>query len=778
MKKLKILSLGVIIVASIFNNSLKAQTIIGYVINEKNEPLPFVNVTWQNAQDSIFIAGGVTDGNGYYLLKGYKGREALVQFKYLGYQVYTKRVLVKDTVNLDTIKLSPDIKLLSELVITGTKQLFKMNNQGITAEIKDSQLSKLNAAADVLGQIPFVNVANNQIKVLSRGEPVIYINNKKIQDIYELKQLKASMIKSINVIMNPDAEYGSETQSVIKIITLRPADEGVSGYVYSSISKKSNFNNYESISMNYRIKNVDIFLFSSYDESNSKEIQHDNTILSFQNSTISVQDNGTIRYKDKRFTISPGFNYIVNKRHSVGLKYTYTDNFYSPSILEFNMKPYKDDVIQDAFLMHQNTSSTSHRHYLNSYYEGQLCKNLNIRVLGDYIQGLSDRSDNTNIIYQSDSKEENIPSTTSSYYKMLAGNIILEAPLFKGKLVFGTELLKTSNNQNYQVVSNNYADILSSSLNRSTQIVQAGHASWQRNWNSISFSSGLRFEHINYAFFINGVKQRVQSKIYNELFPMFTIMYNKGKIGISINYRNKIRRPSYNYLRSTISFNSPFMLESGNPNLLPARSNNLNLLISWKDFKASTDYIQTNNGIVNTVSLLEGKDVAIFKPENFNSTNYALTLSYSPRFFTLWNPIFSLTTGHQSLNALNTNYDGMLYDFSWQNMIVVKKDFSIRLNVEGNADNQSGLRKRKASWLMNFMLDKSFLDNKWEFSIGVTDIFNTSHTNWYMQSPGVKLYKYNRGDTQGAYLTATYNFKTAKSKYKGKSVNQSEINRL
>ena len=38
MKKLKILSLGVIIVACIFNNSLKAQTIIGYVVNEKNEP--------------------------------------------------------------------------------------------------------------------------------------------------------------------------------------------------------------------------------------------------------------------------------------------------------------------------------------------------------------------------------------------------------------------------------------------------------------------------------------------------------------------------------------------------------------------------------------------------------------------------------------------------------------------------------------------------------------------------------------------------------------------
>ena len=105
--------------------------------------------------------------------------------------------------------------------VKGEIPQYKMTQGGLTVDVQHSILHDIGTADDLLSMMPMMKGKDGKFEVLAKGEPEIYINNKKVRDKSELKQLKSVDIKSVDVITAPGAQYNAEVNAVIRIKTMK-----------------------------------------------------------------------------------------------------------------------------------------------------------------------------------------------------------------------------------------------------------------------------------------------------------------------------------------------------------------------------------------------------------------------------------------------------------------------------------------------------------------------------------------------------------------------------
>ena len=147
----------------------------GKVVNENGTPLEYANAVLLQKIDSSLVDGAVTDSLGYFSIQAKKG-EYLLKISFLGCQT---QIIDVQNESISTIALIQDTNILQEVTVTAARPVVKMENGGISTEIQNSYLQNLGTAQEVLGQLPFVNAEKEKITVFGKGEPLIYINNKR-----------------------------------------------------------------------------------------------------------------------------------------------------------------------------------------------------------------------------------------------------------------------------------------------------------------------------------------------------------------------------------------------------------------------------------------------------------------------------------------------------------------------------------------------------------------------------------------------------------------------
>ena len=198
--------------------TVQGQEITGRVIDEQSQPMPFANVVLVNRTDSAFIVGAVTKDDGTFSISTDK-QGGLLKVSSVG---YTIRYIDARQGNMGDIKMQLDTKTLGEVTVKGYRPQYKMTTGGMTVDIQNSLLKDVGTADDVLSMLPRVQGEDGNFTVFAKGTPEIYINNKKVQNARELKQLKSTDIKSVDIITSPGAKYNAEVGAVIRIKTIRP----------------------------------------------------------------------------------------------------------------------------------------------------------------------------------------------------------------------------------------------------------------------------------------------------------------------------------------------------------------------------------------------------------------------------------------------------------------------------------------------------------------------------------------------------------------------------
>ena len=282
----------------------KSQGISGVVVDEKNEPVAYASISLLQANDSSFVTGTTTDIDGKFSMNG-DNADKLLKVSYVGYATQYLQPALDMRITMTEAGIS-----VGDVVITGSRPVFKMKNGALVAPIENTVLGKLGDGIDVLQQLPFINGDGNSVSVIGRqGTPLVYINNRKMQDWNELRQLSSDMIKDVQIIMSPGVEYDSSVTAVIKITTLRPTGEGLGGYVAAETGKGDDFAHNEWLFLNYRKKNTDVFINGYLANGTIRGLHKEEFSFTHHGDGYHAVGEGLEKNKYNRLNLYAGFNH-------------------------------------------------------------------------------------------------------------------------------------------------------------------------------------------------------------------------------------------------------------------------------------------------------------------------------------------------------------------------------------------------------------------------------------------------------------------------------------
>ena len=304
-----------------------ARRLTGTIIDEQGLPLAYANVAILNPADSMLLGGGVSNESGYFAIP-YEQDKVLARISYVGYKTIFK---ICNQPEVGTIRLQPDNYTLNGVTVKGYKPTMKMTAGGMEVAIENTILAKMGTASDVLGQLPRVSVNNDAVTVFGKGAPLIYINNKRMTNSQELRELKSEDIKSIEVITNPGAEYDAEVEAVIRIKTKRRQSSGFSirNDAYGSYNKW--MSGFDQLTLKYQTKKFE-FINSTYvnTDKSGEDNQLDINLYTDENK-IHISQKIPVEMSNTALSEYFASDYYVNDSNSVGASYQYYGSLHGRS---------------------------------------------------------------------------------------------------------------------------------------------------------------------------------------------------------------------------------------------------------------------------------------------------------------------------------------------------------------------------------------------------------------------------------------------------------------
>ncbi|WPC14418.1 carboxypeptidase-like regulatory domain-containing protein [Riemerella anatipestifer] len=153
--------------------------ITGKIVNEKNNPVEFIEVQLQN-KDSIIFKSELTDIDGKFILETEKGKYTLL-VRQLGIIYYRENIDVNQDTNLGVINIIEKTQELKEIVLTSKKKLLERKVDRLIFNVENSVAVTGGNALDALKITPRVKVVNEQISMIGKGGMMIMLNDRPLQ---------------------------------------------------------------------------------------------------------------------------------------------------------------------------------------------------------------------------------------------------------------------------------------------------------------------------------------------------------------------------------------------------------------------------------------------------------------------------------------------------------------------------------------------------------------------------------------------------------------------
>ena len=752
----------------------ETQKVIGRVIDEQGQPVEFANVALLLPADSSFINGGVTNGNGDFVIPCRPGH-MLIRVSFVGYKTHYQLCTVGEVGN---IRLRRDAIMLKNVVVKGEIPQFQMTAGGMTVNVQGTLLAKMGTATDLLGQLPRVTASpEGNVSVYGKGTPIIYINNRKVRDNRELTQLKSEDIKSVDIITSPGAKYDASAESVIRIRTVRRRGEGFSLKTETNIYNNTHWRGYEDLTAKYSTDRLEVSLNGYYRHSWMGEDNHLGQDLYGQDATTSVRQNLLNSNRHDMLYGEASLSFDINDSTSLGLTYDVWKTFNDKVFGEGPQEIYRNNQLIGTLLQQLNVGFTDGPdHDLNVYFTGKLGL-ATIDFNGTAIWKREQRSDITHE-RQSTLGDRDVHTNMLQRNRMQAAKLVLSYPVLKGELSLGTETTHTQTDGKY-TNEEGYASNSETNIRENNTAV---FAEYRHPLGDFELRAGLRYEHVNSRYYLYDALQDDLSRRYDQWFPNVALSWNKGKWGAQLNYSKRTQRPSYWQLRNFMQYDNRYAFEGGNPQLQPQMKHTVGLDAKYAWLSLQLSYSYQKDAILWLSVLDRDLNVSVLSNRNFDHYQSAyFSLSASPKFG-FWQPTWDISCWRAFFDA--SEYGSRLgsykpnWTFALKNRFAISKTCTATFNMNYKTKEYAGFVVSKPEFWIAASVAKSFFREALTIRLYASDIFKTYREEWTMYGQGVDFYKdcYNYARHVG--LVVTYNLNPTRSKYKGTGAGNAEKSRL
>ena len=779
----------------------KTQDWGGRVIDEKGEPMPFVNVVLLSLPDSAFVQGATTDMDGVFKIVT-DVNEGLFKLTSVGYQT----LYINAGQDL-TIQMKEDTQLLQEVVVKGQLPKTHVKGDAMRTTVAGTILEKAGTLSDALSKIPSLEAERDGgVKVLGRGDAEVYINGRRVQDMKELSRLRADQIQHVDVVQNPGARYAASTKAVVRITLKKAQGEGLSFQNSTQFMYQYGGSLNDNFTANYRTGGLDVtgsFWMGTYNH--YKGLQVNDMLYYVGPNLVTGHSTQEIRHPWHAWSPQLQLNYMVNENHTFGAYYKYDRTPSGETKGDYLTDMFENGILTEHSISDIWQEESIKKHIFNAYYNGkvgQLGIDLNIDGLFDDTKIPGRTTEQTTAVQSvavpqplgsaaslvEEQTQRTIENNTDNANNFWATKLIFSYPVLKGNLSLGGEYSYNHRTDAYTFQASDYVPVKTTDTEINEKSA-AAFVEYGRQFGKVYAQAGLRYEHLTNDYFNFGKREDEVCRDYGDWFPTATLSAPIGKMQLNLSYRRDIERPAYGNLTSSTIYVNRYTYQSGNPYLLPTYTHSLVLNASYKWANLSLNYARNKDVVTMSTEPFPGSEdplVSLVRPINSadDYIQFTVNLSAMPTIGK-WHPMWYAFAVFQ--NYKSPTADGSVLTLSrpyltfvWQNDIELPKNFRLRAAAQwankGDYNNNRIISNRFNAELgiqRDFNLRRL---GQLTLDMRCVDIFNTNKTDATIY--GFRELTVNNPARRTFIIDLVWKFNEARSKYRGSGAGEKQKARM
>lgn len=747
-----------------------AQTISGKIVGDEQQAISFANVILLSLPDSVFVQGVITNEQGLFVFERADIKDKIIQISYLGYETIT---LPCDKNIMGTLVLHSTAIMLQEAVVTAIRPVHQLKNGNLITDVAHSPLSKEHHAFDMLKKIPGMTISKGKLEVFGVGEPIVYINNKKVSSKDEIAMLDPKNIKEVELITNPGAKYDAAGKAVLLITTLNQED-GWMGKVSLSGTQSRQFSNEESVGITYKKKGVTVAGLYNVGDNKTRSIQDFEYYLQEGNKQWNYIDKLRSSYQVRSHYYQFSLDYSVNKNHGLGVQYNGTSSSLKSNATDMQYVLMNEDSFADVSSVSKYNVKRD-MHHLNLFYSGKLTKKLELDINVDYVKNENDQNQWVNEMNENENNEVNIDTKTDNQLYAVKAEMNYTFGV-AGKLSVGAELNKID----VEGVLRNPDNAVRNTDFTNQENKQAGYLTYDVTLANFGVNVGLRYEAVKSEMKdLLDAKNNI-SRNYKDWFPNLSLSASLGQTRSSLSYSVRTVRPPFSRLNSNTYYTNQFMIQLGNPQLRPQQSHNVQAMFNYKILNVRMTYSYIKD-YMNSVLESDGNTM-ISSWKNYEKAQMFRANVSLTKTFGWWNTTLA---GGLSAPFFDIEYQGSNYSNNTptvyaqtNNYLSFPRKFVFTIDYMYNNGGSVGIYKFRPYHSFNVGVQKSLFKERLNISLNANDIFQTMIQVYDSRMGHIRFHQREDQDERNFSISIIYRLNNIKSKYRGTGAANEEIRRL
>ena len=472
------------------------------ISSEDKAPIPLANIVLL-AQDSSFIAGGVTDELGRYSITTEQGKvPQWIRATCIGHEDLLRPISRYPREGAEII-LEVQTNQLQDVTVRAKRKAFKLKDGAFVANVAAVPSLRNSGSIDnLLNRIPFVQGSGGSFSVLGTGgEATLYLDGQRVQDASILQHLRSQDIASVEVINTPGAQYKASTNSVIKIQTIKKQNmTSFSASQYALLQNR--LSTYTGVNVAH--SNARAYWSFNAGYSHTAMASGNSDYYSMPNGSgdlLETFSSSDMSNRSDFFMGGLGLNISSAKETNIGF------------VSNLKVGAAKFDVASEGLIHKESgivrlntpyTSQIDSRPYKSTsslYYNGKIGAT-SVNVTDEILLG----SDSNTSIYDEAGTSAHAQTKGAQRYGMNSLMLSFQTPVKGVKLGYGAELaLSFNKNELQQTEQGIVTDVVSSTV-KNGQTLLGTFVDVRAQWLGLSWYAGLRYEYEASSYTQNGTR--------------------------------------------------------------------------------------------------------------------------------------------------------------------------------------------------------------------------------------------------------------------------------
>lgn len=716
-------------------------TISGMILGDSQQPLAYGEVLLRTTEDSTWLTFGSIE-NGAFELEPQLGGTYRLEIRALGYQAFTQSIHLSADRFLD-IQLEAQAELLDGITVVGKRNTVVNKNGNLKFTLDHSTLVNPGSTMDMLALLPGVQLNNDRqsIRIIGRGDPLIYLENQRIT-MQDLNALPVESIKSIEIINNPSARYEADGRVVVLVTRRFNFSDGIRLDLSEVVALRRRFNSYATLTAAWKKKKWEWKANFSYNQIGIWENVSNN--LSISDLAVNLQQYSVSSGPRPQFILGGGFYYQIQEGEYISGNSNWRTHTTRAPI---------------------STSST-------------LVQGGQIDEIESFVESFENRSFFTsNVNYNKSLKSKSnvfIGLQYSSYLRDLQNQIfnnynqqgeVLDQKRFQAFTIDawaarGDFEQRFAKDQRWEIGVNYYRASADAFLDfdflNGIPSVLSNYDYEERNYTAYTqlqgsgtgwdYTMGVRSETVTVQGGFREEAGLVIDRNQTLLFPRASFNWQLDSLSsLSFNYSKTIQRPNYLNASSITTFVHPFLEYARNANLQAAINEDFSMNFQYKNQSLSITYFNRQLPVYVSVAYDESQDRLVQSPQNFKGESgfdIRLTSPLTYKLWTMTNLLFLTQVEIQDERAVWRRSRPYLYYYS-NHQFRLPKDWTLGLFGWGLSRQLQGVFERNAYWVLGGSINKRF-KNQLQLGIYFDDLLRAMQLR--------ESYSINQIDARTMYL--------------------------